>query len=74
MKLNDLVLWFQVRVQVEDAGIPPLSAEAFVDISVLRNFHTPVLPPESETIPYNTYRGRVITTLRGTDADLTVSQ
>ncbi|RUS82555.1 hypothetical protein EGW08_009685 [Elysia chlorotica] len=60
---------FTVRVQVEDGGIPPLSSEAFVTVNIQRNFFAPVLPSVSESIPYNSYRGRLITTLQGTDAD-----
>ncbi|GFS23625.1 protocadherin Fat 4, partial [Elysia marginata] len=60
---------FKVRVQVEDGGIPPLSAEAIVTINVLRNFNTPELPSESVSIPYNSFRGRLVTTLKGSDRD-----
>ncbi|KAK3745550.1 hypothetical protein RRG08_040225, partial [Elysia crispata] len=60
---------FLIRVQVQDAGIPSLSSEAFVTVNVQRNFHPPELPSVSVSIPYNSFRGRLITTLQASDDD-----
>lgn len=59
----------QVRVQVADGGSPPLTAEAIVNVTVNHNQNTPVISGTTVSIPYNTYKGRLITTLNATDAD-----
>ncbi|KAK0048619.1 protocadherin Fat 4, partial [Biomphalaria pfeifferi] len=62
---------FTIRIQVQDAGIPPLSAEAFVYINVTRNFYPPVLQSLTVRIPYTSGRGAQVTTLKATDQDQT---
>ncbi|CAG5130538.1 unnamed protein product, partial [Candidula unifasciata] len=60
---------FMIRVQVVDGGTPPLSAVTFVNVTNNRNQHTPVISGIVVSIPYNSDRGRLITTLNGTDGD-----
>lgn len=58
-----------IRVVVVDGGTPPLSAVAFVNVTITFSQHTPVISGTVVTIPYNSIRGRPITTLNATDGD-----
>ncbi|XP_032885704.1 protocadherin gamma-C5-like [Amblyraja radiata] len=69
---------FQIKVQARDAGVPPLSSSATVNVIILdQNDNAPVIVSPSEEIgsaaaeivPQSARQGYLVTTIMATDAD-----
>ncbi|XP_055498759.1 protocadherin gamma-C5-like [Leucoraja erinacea] len=69
---------FQIKVQARDAGVPPLSSRATVNVIILdQNDNAPVIvsPSEesgsaaAEVVPQSARQGYLVTTIMATDAD-----
>ncbi|XP_051869382.1 protocadherin-10-like [Pristis pectinata] len=69
---------FQIRVQARDAGVPPLSSSATVNVIILdQNDNAPVIvspseqsgSSEEESVPQSAGQGYLVTKIIATDAD-----
>ncbi|XP_072368878.1 protocadherin-10-like [Scyliorhinus torazame] len=75
---NERVKNFQVQVQARDAGVPPLSSSATLDVIILdQNDNAPVIVSPSaqsgsaqvEVVPQSAGQGYLVTKIIATDAD-----